>query len=115
MDWNGLGKPHNKRGVKDKMVKINIKEDRKEIERIIRINLPLMNKNELMCQEIADCIIAYLIGALKDDKPDCGGMYMVKKAWLKIKQQTKSEMDSLIADLKMTMNKTATSTDDEDW
>ena len=48
------------------MRKLNIKKDRLEIERIIRINLPLMNKNERMCQEIADCIIAYLIGALEE-------------------------------------------------
>jgi hypothetical protein len=47
------------------MRKINIKKDRKEIEKIIRINLPLMNKNEKMCQEIADCIIAYFIGEIK--------------------------------------------------
>ena len=47
------------------MRKIDIKKDRKEIARIIRINLPLMNKNERMCQEIADTIIAYLIGAIK--------------------------------------------------
>jgi len=48
------------------MRKINIKKDRKEIARIIKINLPLMNKNEMMCQEIADCILAYLLGALDD-------------------------------------------------
>ena len=46
--------------------KLNIKKDRKEIARIIRINLPLLNKNpKMMCQEIADCILAYLIGAIK--------------------------------------------------
>lgn len=42
-------------------MEINVKKDRKEIERIIRINLPLMNKNKKMCQEIADCILVYLI------------------------------------------------------
>lgn len=47
------------------MRKINIKKDRIEIERIIRINLPLMNKNEKMCQDIADCILAYLIGIIE--------------------------------------------------
>ena len=47
------------------MKKLNIRKDRLEIARIIKINLPLMNKNEAMCQEIADCILAYLIGAIK--------------------------------------------------
>ena len=42
-------------------MKLNIKKDRKEIERIIRINLPLMNKNKQMIQEIADCILVYLM------------------------------------------------------
>jgi len=42
-------------------MKIDVKKDRKEIERIIRINLPLMNMNEGMCQEIADCILVYFI------------------------------------------------------
>lgn len=46
------------------MRRINIKKDRLEIARIIEINLPLMNKNQRMCQEIADTIIAYLIGAI---------------------------------------------------
>lgn len=45
--------------------KINIKKDRKEIERIIRVNLPLMNKNEMMCQEVSDAILAYLLGIIK--------------------------------------------------
>ena len=48
-------------------MEINVKEDRKEIEKIIRINLPLMNKNNKMCQEIADAILVYL---LKDDAQD---------------------------------------------
>ena len=47
------------------MRKLNIKKDRVRIAKIIEINLPLMNKNKGMCQEIADCIIAYLIGAIK--------------------------------------------------
>ena len=46
------------------MIKLDIKKDRKEIARIIELNLPLMNKNKLMCQEIADTILAYLIGAI---------------------------------------------------
>lgn len=40
---------------------LNVRKDRKEIERIIRINLPLMNKNESMCQNIADAILLYFI------------------------------------------------------
>lgn len=40
---------------------LNIKKDRKEIAKIIEINLPLMNKNKMMCQEIADVILVYLI------------------------------------------------------
>jgi len=55
--------------------KLNIRKDRKEIARIISINLGLMvekkNKKgiiirEPIVQDIADCIIAYLIGALKE-------------------------------------------------
>jgi len=42
-------------------MKLNVREDRKEIEKIIRINLPLMNKNEGMCQEVADAIILHFI------------------------------------------------------
>jgi len=45
--------------------KINIKKDRKEVARIIRVNLPLMNKNKKLCQDVADCIIAYLTGVIK--------------------------------------------------
>ena len=45
--------------------KIEIKKDRKEIARIIKVNLPLMNKNKRMCQEVADCILAYLMGVIK--------------------------------------------------
>lgn len=51
------------------MRKLNIKKDRKEIARIIRVNIPLLNMNSKMfSQEIADCIIAYLIGALDEKK-----------------------------------------------
>ena len=45
----------------EKIRKFNIKKDRKEIARIIEINLPLMNKNKKMCQEVADAIFLYLI------------------------------------------------------
>ena len=47
------------------MRKINIKKDRQRIEAIIRTNLPLMNKNIMMCQEIADVILEYLMGVIK--------------------------------------------------
>jgi len=43
-------------------MKDKITEQRKEVERIIRINLPLININNKMCQEVADCIIAYFYG-----------------------------------------------------
>jgi hypothetical protein len=46
-------------------IKINIEKDRKEIARIIKINLPLMIQNEQMIQEIADVILASLMGVLK--------------------------------------------------
>lgn len=49
-------------------MKIDVKEDRKEIERIIRINLPLMNLNESMCQEIADAIIVYFIEKMEEEE-----------------------------------------------
>ena len=45
--------------------KINIKKDRLKINEILILNLPLMNKNkEVMCQEVADCILAYWVGAI---------------------------------------------------
>ena len=43
------------------MRKLNIKKDRKEIARIIEVNLPLLNKNKFMCQEVADAILMYMI------------------------------------------------------
>jgi len=50
------------------MRKINVKKDRKEIARIIKVNLPLMNQNEMMIDNVADAIILYLIENKKDDK-----------------------------------------------
>lgn len=47
-------------------IKINIEEDRIAIAKILKINLPLMNMNENMCQEIADVILCELMGILKD-------------------------------------------------
>lgn len=44
---------------------IEIKKDRKEIARIIKVNLPLMNKNKGMCQEVADAILCYMLGIIK--------------------------------------------------
>lgn len=46
---------------KAQKIKINIKEDRKEIAKIIEVNLPLMNKNKRMCLEIADAILCHLM------------------------------------------------------
>ena len=43
---------------------INVKKDRKEIARIIELNLPLMNKNKMMIQEVADAILCYMIGVM---------------------------------------------------
>ena len=46
---------------------MNVKKDRKEIAKIIEVNLPLMNKNKMMCQEVADAIMVYFIeGAEKN-------------------------------------------------
>jgi len=47
-------------------MKINIRKDRKELNKIIRNCLPLMVINESMCQECADAILVYFI--LKGDK-----------------------------------------------
>jgi len=49
-------------------IKINIEKDRIAIAKILRINLPLMNMNEDMCQEIADVILWELMGILKSKK-----------------------------------------------
>ena len=59
--------------------KINIKKDRKEIARIIEINLPLMNKNKLMCQDIADVILSYLLGLIGEKGKDIKNKQGVKK------------------------------------
>lgn len=48
----------------DKIREIDVVKDRKEVAEIIRKNLPLMNKNKLMVQNVADCIIAYLTGMI---------------------------------------------------
>jgi hypothetical protein len=47
-------------------IKINIEKDRIAIAKILRINLPLMNMNEDMCQEIADVILCELMGILNN-------------------------------------------------
>ena len=54
-----------KKQKKRKMREINITKDRKEVARIIEFNLALMNMNKKMCENVADCIIAYLMGALE--------------------------------------------------
>lgn len=48
-------------------IEINVKKDRKEIANIIEINVPLLIKNpKLISQELADCIIGYLVGAFDE-------------------------------------------------
>jgi hypothetical protein len=38
-----------------------VREQRTEIAKIIRFNLPLMNRNPMMIQEVADAILFYLM------------------------------------------------------
>jgi len=40
---------------------LSVKEDRKQIAGIIKMNLQLMNMNEMMIQEVADAILFYLM------------------------------------------------------
>lgn len=42
-------------------MKLNIQKDRIEIAKIIERNLKLLKKNPKISQEIADCILLYLI------------------------------------------------------
>ena len=42
-------------------MKINIKKDRKEINKIIKNCLPLMKMNDKICQDCADAILIYFI------------------------------------------------------
>lgn len=42
-------------------MKLDVKKDRKEINKIIENVLPLMIKNKNLTQECADCIILYFI------------------------------------------------------
>jgi len=46
-------------------MKLNIKKDRTEINKIIENCLPLMKLNKKMTQECADCIIVYFIEKIK--------------------------------------------------
>lgn len=48
------------------MRKINIKKDRIEVAKIIERNISLINQNKSICQDVADSIIAYLIGAFDE-------------------------------------------------
>lgn len=57
----------------------------------------------------------YSGGALEDDKPDCGGMRMVKKGWVQVKEQTSEKVPLIIADLKATMAGSGNSEPDDDW
>jgi len=42
-------------------MKLNVKKDRKEINKIIENVLPLMKMNKNLTQDCADCIIVYFI------------------------------------------------------
>lgn len=53
---------------KDKM-EIKVKEDRKEINKIIENCLPLMKLNKAMTQECADAIMIYFIEKDSPNKP----------------------------------------------
>ncbi len=53
-------------------------------------------------------------GALEDEKPDCGSFSMTNKGWLDVKAQTKSQVETLIVDLKLKMSKTESGTGN-DW
>ena len=53
-----------KKGIKESQTvgfaikkELSVKEDRKQIAGIIKMNLPLMNKNPMFCQDVADAII----------------------------------------------------------
>ena len=56
------------------MVKLNIKKDRLEIAKILRNNADIMAKNPKWCQEVADCILVYLIDnfEIKETKEKIG-------------------------------------------
>jgi len=43
-------------------IELSVKEDRKQIAGIIKMNFPLMNKNPMMIQEVADAILFYMLG-----------------------------------------------------
>ena len=47
------------------MIKLDIIKDRLEIARILRNNADTMAKNPKWCQEVADCILVYLIDNFK--------------------------------------------------
>ena len=49
-------------------MKLDVKKDRIEINKIIENCLPLMIKNKNMTQECADCIIVYFIDKMETTK-----------------------------------------------
>lgn len=49
-------------------MKLEVKKDRLEINKIIKNCLPLMIKNKNLTQECADCIILYFIEKLETTK-----------------------------------------------
>ena len=54
----------------------------------------------------------YSGGSLDNEKPDCGNFNMAKKGWNQVKEQTKSTVDNLIADLKTFMETESVESDD---
>lgn len=46
-------------------------------------------------------------GALENDKPACGGLYMPRKSWEKIKTETAAHAERFIAEMKATMKGSA--------
>jgi len=54
----------------------------------------------------------YSGGSLDNEKPDCGNFNMAKKGWKQVKEQTKSTVDNLIADLKTFMEAESVDSDD---
>lgn len=49
-------------------MKLDVKKDRKEINKIIENVLPLMIKNKNLTQDCADCIIVYFIEKLDNQQ-----------------------------------------------
>lgn len=57
----------------------------------------------------------YSGGALEDEKPDCGNLFMMKAGWIDVKEQTKTNVSNLISDLKKSMVDLTKGEDKDDW